>query len=147
MHCRVRRQIVYVGCLRSACIKRVDKTVAYGRPGSSPSTARFFLRRASSMSASHWFSPSMTERSERIFSKSRTHSSSSRVFNCFHTPSSADGQYFAGVGKQAEKFAYELAFNDEDMAPANTCCSLDARGPGAAATGACGGGEGEVEVR
>jgi hypothetical protein len=69
------------------------------------------------------------------------------VFSCFHTPSSAVGQYLAGVGKHAEKFAYEFAFSDEDRAPAKTCCSLAARGPGAVATGVCGGGEGEAEFR
>jgi len=51
----------------------------------------------------------------------------------------------AGVGKHELKLAYELAFIEEDNAPANTFCSAAARGPGVHATGAWGGGEGEAE--
>ena len=74
------------------------------------------------------------------------HSSSKRVFNCFHTPSNAVGQYFAGVGKQELKFVYELALIDDDSAPANTFCKAAARGPGADATGGSGGGDGEAGI-
>lgn len=62
----------------------------------------------------------MTCRSSRIFSKSRVHSSSSLVLSCFHTPSNAVGQYFAGVGKHELKLAYEFALIEDDNAPANT---------------------------
>lgn len=96
---------------------------------------------------SHWFSPSTTCLSSRIFSKSRVHSSSSLVFSCFHTPSMAVGQYLAGVGKHALKFAYEFALIEDERAPANTFCNAAARGPGVAVMGACGGGEGDAETR
>lgn len=75
------------------------------------------------------------------------HSSSSLVFNCFHTPSIAEGQYLAGVGKQELKLAYELALIEEERAPLNTFWSAAARGPGVAATGAFGGGDGDAEGR
>ena len=68
------------------------------------------------------------------------------MFNCFHTPSSAVGQYFAGVGKQELKFAYEFALIEDDNAPAKTLCSAAARGPGVAATGAFGGGDGDADL-
>lgn len=57
------------------------------------------------------------------------------------------GQYFAGVGKQVLKLAYEFALREDDRAPAKTFCSAMARGPGAVVTGAWGGGEGDAEVR
>lgn len=59
----------------------------------------------------------------------------------------AVGQYFAGVGKHELKLAYELALIEEESAPANTFCNAAARGPGVAAVGACGGGEGDAETR
>ena len=81
----------------------------------------------------------------KIFSKSRVHSSSSRVFNCLQTPSSAVGQYLAGVGKHELKLAYEFAFIEDDNAPENTFCNAAARGPSVHATGACDGGEDDAE--
>jgi len=47
----------------------------------------------------------------------------------------AVGQYLAGVGKQALKFAYEFALIDDETAPANTFCNAAARGPGVVAMG------------
>lgn len=75
------------------------------------------------------------------------HSSSSLVFNCFHTPSSAVGQYFAGVGKHELKLAYELARIEDDNAPLKTLWRAAARAPGVVAIGASGAGEGEVDIR
>jgi hypothetical protein len=80
-------------------------------------------------------------------SNSRVHPSSSFVFNCFQTPSNAAGQCCAGVGKQALKLAYELALRVEARAVVKIFWRAVARTPGVDATGACGGGEGDTDVR
>ena len=69
------------------------------------------------------------------------------MFNCSQTPSNADGQYFAGVGKHALKFVYEFDLIEAVKAPAKTFCNAIPRSPGADATGAGGGGEGEAARR
>ena len=53
----------------------------------------------------------------------------------------------AGVGKHAEKLAYEFAFSDDESAPVYTSCSFVARGPGIAGTGTSGAGEGDADPR
>ncbi len=73
------------------------------------------------------------------------HSCSRRVFSSARTPLSASGQCFAGVGKHELKFESEFALIEADSAPAKTLCKVVARGPGADATGASSGGDGERE--
>ena len=89
----------------------------------------------------------MTPRSLQIASNSRTQLSSSFSFNCFQTPSNAVGQACAGVGKHAEKLAYECVWIVFCRAELKILFSRVARGPGVDATGAAGGGDGDAEAR
>lgn len=67
------------------------------------------------------------------------------MINCFHTPSSAVGQYFAGVGKHEAKLGYEFALMEEVSAEMKIFCRARTRGPGVVAMGAVGAGDGERE--
>lgn len=120
------------------------QTLTYALSGSSPSTIRAFLLLASSKTPSHSFSACTAPRSPKIASNSVRHPSPNLAFNCFHTPSKAAGQCFAGVGKHAAKLACECVRIVVASAVSKMRESAVARGPGVEAVGA-GGGAGEGE--